>query len=339
MKIEWLISGTSPVWVEENYQDGGYVYDTYARKILRDNFELNVTYISRGNSRSKIKRFFEFAKYICRNSVIRFKGDIIIHDAFSTVFAPFDKNRKHIVILHHLDVSSVNFPTFYHYFIQRFFKKIFLADKVIVVSEYWENILKEAGYSKIIIIYNAFDLNLFRFKDEELSEFRKKYNFSEKKPIIYLGNAKLEKGFLDAYEVLKNIDATFVTTGKNHVHLPIVHKYLSYSDYLKLLKISSLVITMSKFNEGWCRTAHEAMLCGTPVIGSGKGGMKELLEKGSQIICEDFGKLNQVVTNLLSNREKLNQMAVKGKAYASTFTLEYFRKSWIELISSLKNKT
>ena len=46
-----------------------------------------------------------------------------------------------------------------------------------------------------------------------------------------------------------------------------------------LLQAASVAVTMSKFNEGWCRTAHEAMLCKTPVVGSGMGGMGELLEE------------------------------------------------------------
>ncbi len=59
MKIEWIVSGASPFWVEENYQDGGCIYDTYTRKILRTLYDLEVTYIYRGNSDSTIKRIFQ----------------------------------------------------------------------------------------------------------------------------------------------------------------------------------------------------------------------------------------------------------------------------------------
>jgi glycosyltransferase involved in cell wall biosynthesis len=338
MKIEWLISGISPQWVGENYQDGGYVYDTYARKILRSLYPLDVTYISRGNSQSKIKRFFEFGNYICKNKRIKFKGDIVIRDIFSTVFAPFDPMRKDLVILHHLDISSLSYAAFYRFFMKRLFQKIHLADRVIVVSEYWKNVLQKAGCSKIAVIYNAFDLNLFQFEQTELTQFKKVHGIPDGKPIIYLGNARLGKGYLESYEALKSFDATFVTTGENTCNLPIIHIYLSYPDYLKLLKTSTLVITMSKFNEGWCRTAHEAMLCGTPVVGSGRGGMKELLEKSGQVICEDFSKLNLMVRDLLSDSKRLEQIGLKGKEYASQsqFSLDYFRRSWSDLIVSLK---
>ena len=61
---------------------------------------------------------------------------------------------------------------------------------------------------------------------------------------------------------------------------------LSFQEYLILLKASTVVLTMSLFKEGWCRVAHEALLLGTPVIGSGAGGMTEVLAQGGGIICE-----------------------------------------------------
>ena len=45
----------------------------------------------------------------------------------------------------------------------------------------------------------------------------------------------------------------------------------------------------------WNRTAHEAMLVGTPVIGSGRAGMRELLEAGGQLICERFEDLRHAL--------------------------------------------
>jgi len=335
MRIEWLISGTQTNWVEENYQDGGYVYDTYLRKILRSMYDVNVTYLWRGNQKSKIKRAFQFGKYLFKNAVIRYKGDIVVRDVFSTVFAPFDRKRKHIVILQHIDASGRQYDWFYKAWTKQFFKRVSLASKVVVVSEYWKGILERAGCSNVTVIRNPFELNLFDFSQHDLSDFHRNLGIPEGKPVIYLGNARPEKGYLESYEVLKNIDAIFVTTGKNKVDLPVLHKFLSYDDYLKLLKISTLVITMSKFNEGWCRTAHEAMLCGTPVIGSGKGGMRELLERGNQIICDSFDKLGPLVTDLISDEKKLEDMAIQGKKFASQFTLDYFKKSWIDLLASL----
>ena len=88
---------------------------------------------------------------------------------------------------------------------------------------------------------------------------------------------------------------------------------------------------MSKFKEGWNRTTHEAMLCKTPVIGSGLGGMRELLEGGSQAICEDFNDLKEQVSYALDHPE----MGEKGFEFAGQFTVEKFNAEWVRLIESV----
>ncbi|MFQ6071066.1 MAG: glycosyltransferase family 4 protein, partial [Candidatus Aminicenantales bacterium] len=209
------------------------------------------------------------------------------------------------------------------------------ADKVVVVSEYWKNVMEKAGCSDVEVIYNSFDLELFRFNSSELQSLKQRLNLSEHKPLIYLGNARPDKGFLDSYQSLKDLEATFVATGKNEHsdQLPVRTFYLSYKNYLRILKLSTLAITMSVFDEGWCRTAHEAMLCGTPVVGSGRGGMQELLEKGGQVICQDFSLLDRVVKSLLSDKKKRDEMSRKGREFASRFNLDYFREKFLALVS------
>jgi len=335
MKIEWLISGIDPRWEEKNYRDGGAVYESYVRNALKSKYEIKNIYLSRGGHRLKIIKACQFGRYILKNACMKFQGEIVIRDLFSTVFARFDRRRKNVVIIHHLDISLVKNKSLYKWIMRRFFERVRLADIVVVVSEYWKNIWENSGCSNVHVIYNSFDLNSFNFNLLELSSLQEKLGINREKPLIYLGNARPEKGFIETYKVLKDIDAIFVVTGRHKINLPILQYYLSYSEYLKLLKISSLVITMSKFDEGWCRTAHEAMLCGTPVVGSGRGGMRELLERGGQIICKDFSQLKPVVIDLLNNREKLRIMGGKGKEFAKNFTLDNFKKSWIYLIETL----
>jgi glycosyltransferase involved in cell wall biosynthesis len=92
---------------------------------------------------------------------------------------------------------------------------------------------------------------------------------------------------------------------------------------------------MSKFREGWCRTAHEAMLCKTPVIGSGLGGMQELLVGGKQIICQDFKNLKKEVKYLLDNPNVSKIIGENGYAFAKDFTLEKFKENWLNLIKKI----
>ena len=128
------------------------------------------------------------------------------------------------------------------------------------------------------------------------------------------------KGVVEVYEQLKELDLNLVTSGEKRVSIPAINLTLDYRDYLRLLKASSIVVAMSKFKEGWNRTVHEAMLCMTPVIGSGTGGMKELLDGGQQIVCHSFSELKQCFEYALVHPE----LGEKGYDFAKNFTVERF---------------
>ncbi len=253
----------------------------------------------------------------------------------STVTLPFDKTKgRNIAVIHHIDN---NFKPAHIQFLNKIIDHVFYyalkrVDTIVVLSKFWKEHFELLGYDNVRVIYTPFNMNDFEFKDEEIVAFKHQYNLS-KKPIVYLGNCQKAKGVVDAYNELKDLDVNLVTSGEKRVDIPAINFNLSYRDYLLLLKASSVVVTMSKFKEGWCRTAHEAMLCRTPVVGSGWGGMAELLDGGKQIICEDFSKLRNNVEYLLEHPE----IGEKGYEYASQekFTLEFFERKWIKLIENI----
>ena len=75
--------------------------------------------------------------------------------------------------------------------------------------------------------------------------------------------------------------------------------------------------------------AHEAMLMGVPVIGSGYGGMGELLEKGGQKIVTNPADLSSSLNSILMDRE----MGARGREFAETFTKEKFDKSCLGILT------
>lgn len=271
-------------------------------------------------------------------NLLRFRGekDLWIRNFYSTVF--FSKKRtkgKNIAMVFHVDFSG--FPLLLKPFLIFFEKVVFYhqlrkADVIVVVGEYYKNYFLEKGYPNVKKIYFGFNLKEFDITDKEVIEFKEKYKLKDK-PIIYLGNCQKAKGALDSYNALKGLDVHFVTSGKKEFEMPALNLDLTYREYLILLRASSIAITMSKFKEGWCWITHEAMLLKTPVIGSGKGGMKEPLEGGQQIICEDFSKLREKVEFLLNNTDARKKMGEDGFNFAKNFTLEKFKDSWIEVIN------
>jgi len=56
--------------------------------------------------------------------------------------------------------------------------------------------------------------------------------------------------------------------------------------------------------------------------------MKELLEGGGQIICEEVKELKSRVGYVMDHPE----LGEKGYAFAKQFTLERFREAWLHLI-------
>ena len=98
---------------------------------------------------------------------------------------------------------------------------------------------------------------------------------------------------------------------------------------LLLLAACDVVLTMSTFSEGWNRTAHEAMMSSTPVVGSGTAGMGELLRGGGQLICGDFAELRKYVQMALDQGQELGR---RGRRYAEQLTLDRFRREWLAIV-------
>lgn len=262
------------------------------------------------------------------SELLFFKGqkDIWIRDHLSTLTLPLDRTiGKNIAIVHHIDSNYLSYPLLSKFMDKFYYSNLKYVDLLVVVSKYWKKYF-EPYVDNIKIIYNCFNMNDFQFTDREIFEFKQKYNLLDKQ-IIYLGNCQKSKGVVEAYNELKNLDVHLVTSGQKRVDIPAINLNLNYRDYLRLLKASSVVVTMSLFKEGWCRTAHEAMLCKTPVVGSGRGGMEELLNGGEQRICENFVDLKSNVEYLMESPE----VGEAGFNYASQmkFTEEYFRREWI----------
>lgn len=316
---------------------GSIAYEAPLRDVLSKNFDLDFIDVEGRYFKNKYLKAVEFLFNLFK---LKGKKDFWIRDFYSTVVMRPNKTQgKNLVIIHHIDFSGFNFiPRIVLNLLKNlfFYSNLRKADIIVTVSEYWKSYLEKRGYKGVYKIYNSFNVSDFYISEKEVSDFKKQYNL-EGKPIIYLGNCQKAKGVVESFEALKDLDVYLVTSGEKKADIPAINLNLEYRDYLKLLKASSIVVTMSKFEEGWCRTAHEAMLLKTPVIGSGLGGMKELLEGGKQIICEDFKNLKEKAEYLLKYREEREKMGENGYGFAKEFTLDKFEKEWTDLIKNNLN--
>ena len=307
---------------------GETIYTNMVQSVLSNHHHLDTINVGIDH----FKKYL-YPKILYRLCNLSGEKDLWIRNFDSIITMPYDSTKgKNIALIFHIDYSfqPVYLKTFWIILERIFYHHLKKVDAIITISRYWQNHFWERGYPNVYLINNGFDLNEFQFEDQEVLEFRRKFRL-EDKPIIYIGNCQRVKGVVEVYEHLKKLDVHLVTSGRKEVDIPTLNLNLDYHDYLLLLRSSSLVITMSKFMEGWNRTTHEAMLCKTPVIGSGLGGMKELLEGGKQIICDDFEDLEEKVYFALDHPE-LGEM---GFEFANQFTTKKFSEEWLSIIEKV----
>ena len=315
-------------------ESGGDLYRRFLSETLCKRFNVEPLGILLG----KGNWLFQRARLACRLFGLNGVNDIWIRGFLSTITLPLDRTvGKNILLIHHIDIRDTYEPVLStlllgkSYLLERFFyRNLDRVDAVVTVSKYWKAHFEAKGHLDVRVIYNPFDVASFTFTEQEIADFVRKYGLAGK-PVVYIGNCQRGKGVVEAYEHLKGMDLNLVTSGVKKVNIPAMNLSLDYRDYQRLLKASSVVVTMSKLKEGWSRTAHEAMLCKTPVVGSGVCGMKELLDGGRQIVCPGFGELRKCVEYALEHPE----LGERGYEFAKDFTVERFASDWIVLIEEV----
>ena len=307
---------------------GGAAYREALCKTLAGRYDVERFKVTGGSGivpSVRLRRMAQIAK-------VKKTKDVWIRDFYPVVGMSFRRNPgKNIGLFLHMYTEGKESDLLGRALEKLFLRNIRTCHSVVAIAEFWKNYLQELGVRNVRVIQSAMESENFRFELEEIEEFKNKYSLTNSN-VIYIGNCRRQKGVVEVHEVLKDRGYTLVTSGEPDVDLPCLNLSLSYREYLLLLKISSVVVTMSKFREGWCRTAHEAMLCKTPVVGSGAGGMAELLEGGKQFICQDIYELPRLVETAEKERGRMGE---EGCQFASTFTLERFEREWLYLVEEV----
>ncbi len=314
----------------ENTADGGSAYERMVLDALSESCAVDAHAIVLGGTKlgTYLRMPLEAARF--RNlmaSPSRYKTVIETMDAS---LIPVKRAQRQIVIVHHIGSSR---DRVYAVFEEALIRRLKASDCIVTVSKYWQSRLVNLGFRNVRLIYNGFPIQDFNFEDGEIDRFLRCYELLGK-PIVYIGNHGRYKGTRQVAECLLGMDVHIVASGDAQSQVSGVRTLRLYRrDYLRLLRASSLAITMSQFDEGWCRTAHEAMLCGTPVVGSGRGGMRELLEGGGQVICEKFGEFRSQVEAILGDPLMQRSLGRTGQMFARRFSVERLRRDWVDLVT------
>ncbi len=276
-----------------------------------------------------IQMFFYFYKLFSLKHKSN-KFDYTIRALETSLF--LSSKTKNIVVAHHFDTSYSNiFSKLIQYssYIYLLLNKN-KVHRLVVVSKYWKSFFEKKGFSNIEIIYNAFDIEKYKRSKLDIENFKKKFGLDKKKILVYIGNPQLKKGTKEVFNILSKYDKyLLITSGVKEIDLDTYHLELTHDDYITMLHSVDVVILNSKFKEGWNRVAHEALLCKTPVIGSGKGGMEELLKGAKQEFIDDINILPEKIDIVLSNYDTYVK---NGYEWARKFTFEKFCEDWKKVL-------
>lgn len=319
-------------WIQVAGPDsGGHRYGEDVRRAVRDVLPIALEDIrASGPLRPLLMQ--------ARLSALRASGryDLLFLDNAAALAMPLPRTPRHVVVVYHVGVQSISrrLERMALGAIQPFaLRHLRDAEVVVTICKFWEARVRALGNPRVRTIYNGFDLDEFDIPAADVDALRAKRGLT--KPIVYIGNCQRAKGVVESHAALRDLDVHLVTSGRPLVNIPALNVNGSWREYLTLLAASSVVVTMSKFDEGWCRTAHEAMLLGRPVVGSGRGGMGELLSGGRQPICPRFDGLRGEVERLLADAAMARATGEQGREYARTFTAARFRQAWTDLLGSL----
>jgi glycosyltransferase involved in cell wall biosynthesis len=308
-----------------NENRGGYTYEHHAALALSEFYDI---VMDAGSPRRPRESFLRYWQRLHSSSI---QGDVFIMSPPVINFGTRKKHAVNIGMLHHIYFSQKRRSLKGRLSLQLINLRLRELDLIVVVSRYWADFLSSIGCRNVRIIYNGFDPLEFVLTVREAGDIVSKYCLPKDKPIVHIGYADRSKGVVEVFESLKHEDLTLVMTGPFHrdLDLPVHWLHLNRKDYLRLLRACDVAVNMSRIEEGWCRVAHEALLSRTPVIGSGTGGMKELLEGAGQLICNDASQLPGMVKEVLGHKRIY---AEKGFNFASQFTHEAFNRQWISLL-------
>ncbi len=198
------------------------------------------------------------------------------------------------------------------------------VDKFIAVSEFLKNNYVNAGFpdNKIIVKYNGITT---------LPEAHSVTNSSGRQGITYVGRLAPAKGTKILKEIVKQINIPFNIVGsgpdlcelKEYCRLHKLHHVkfwgqINNEDCLRVIMNSKCIVIPSLCGEAFPLTAVESIACGTPVVASSIGGVKEIVDKsgcGITVDPDDVRTFVSAIKEIINSSEKIRQMGASGKAY------------------------
>jgi glycosyltransferase involved in cell wall biosynthesis len=213
------------------------------------------------------------------------------------------------------------------------------ADAITAISKEAQDHYAKLGF-KVHLVPNAIDISSLPKKEEKLYE----------KQIIFAGRLSKEKGILDVIEMSsklpQEIHLLILGSGPEEEKVKEVTKvrpnvhflgYIPKERTISLIRGSDVLVQPSLV-EGISSTLLEAMACKTPILATGVGGNKELLEnEKSGIVIEPNlpQKILDGIMELISNKEKAIKLKEEAFKQVQKYDWSEVGKLYLNIYESL----
>jgi len=267
---------------------------------------------------------------------------------FEPNFIPLNIRARHIVVT----IPDFSFAIFPHwhtretvrYFRKHFWKKIKMADRVIVISDFIKNeAIHRFGFPEDLLttIHLGFDQDVFRvYTPQDLIPVKNQYRLPENF-ILFVGSIEPRKNLKNLLYAYMNLEESFrkefklVLVGfkgwENDELMKMLKNlksdvlYIGYVPENELGKFYNLarVLVYPTLYEGFGLPALEAMACGCPVIASNVASLPEICgQAGYYINPYEVKSITEGIDKVLKDDDLRNSLIGKGLERCKQFSWE-----------------
>lgn len=218
--------------------------------------------------------------------------------------------------------------------------------KIFAISGAIKRSLNQNGIYNVEVIHNGIDVKEWQEAGGHTEEFKKRYNLSDKKIVLFGGRLSALKGGEKIIQAMRIVveeipDAILLVAGKTDGYASqmislardlniekniLFLGWLERKDMQRAFFSCDICVTPSIYLDGFNLFNIEAMASGKPVVGSCFGGAPEIIEDGitGYIINPfDVKMLAEKIADLLKDRAKAQTMGQKGRErVVKNFTLK-----------------